>query len=99
MGGDTAIAPADDRMRAVVAAACIAARCRRALVAGRGDIVEIGAARALHQIAADRRCIPQLRRRSGQKRFGDGREAPREIAVVSYLGIADQRANAHSAAR
>jgi hypothetical protein len=39
-----------------------------------------------------------LRRRSRQQRLGHGRKAPRELAIVRQLRIADERADAHGAA-
>jgi hypothetical protein len=85
-------------MQPVVAAARVATRAGRALVAGAGRIVEVGAAGALQEIAADGRGIAQLRRRSRQQRLGHGREAQREIAIVREFRIANQRADAHGAA-
>ena len=68
-----------------------------ALVAGARRIIKISASGPLQEIAADGRCIAQLRRGAGQKRFGYGRKAPGEIVVVGKIGIADQRADAHAA--
>ena len=68
-----------------------------ALVAGAGDVVEVGAARPLQQIAADRRGVAKLRRRAGQQRLGDRRKAPGESRVVREVGVADERADAHAA--
>ena len=84
-------------MKPVVAAAGVAARTGIALIAGACDVVEIGAARPLQEIAADRRGVAKLRGRSGQQRLGDRRKAPGEIAVVREVGVADQRADPHAA--
>ena len=75
MGGDAVLAPAEHRVQAVLAAARVAAGAGLALVAGAGGVVEIGAARALQQVAADGRGIAQLRRGAGQQRFGDRRDS------------------------
>ena len=61
------------------------------------DVVEIGAARPLQQIAADGRGVAQLGGRARQQRLGDGRKAPGEVAVVSEVGVAHQRADPHAA--
>ncbi len=60
-------------------------------------IVKICASRPLQEIAADGRGIAQLRGGAGQKRFGHGRKAPGEIAIMGKIGIANQRADAHAA--
>ncbi len=59
--------------------------------------MEIAAARSLHEVAADGRGIAQLRRRAREQRLGDRGIAPGERGVVSELGVADQRADAHAA--
>ena len=59
--GNAGIACAQDRVHAVEAADRRAAAARLALVAGCGDVVEVGAPRALQEIAADRRHVAQLR--------------------------------------
>jgi hypothetical protein len=97
MRRDAVLAPAENGVKPVVAAAGVAARTGIAFVAGAGDVVEVRAARALQEIAADGRGIAQLRRGSRQKRFGHGREAPREIAIVRKLRIVNQCADAHAA--
>ncbi len=71
--GDAGVAPAEHGVRAVLAAARVAAGTGLALVAGAGRIVEIAASRALQQVAADGRGIAQLRRGAGQQRLGDRR--------------------------
>ena len=91
------LAPAQDGVQPVVAAARVATGAGVAFVAGAGDIVEIGATRPLHEIAADRRGVAKLCGGAGQERLGDGGKAPREIAIVGKIGIADQRTDAHAA--
>jgi hypothetical protein len=97
VGRDAVLAPAQDGVQPVVAAACVAPRAGRAFVAGARDIVEIRAARPLHEIAADGGGITKLRGGPRQERLGDGRKAPREIAIVREIGITDQRTDAHAA--
>ena len=53
------LAPPEHGVQPVLAAARVAARAGLALVAGAGDVVEVGAARPLQEIAADRRGIAQ----------------------------------------
>jgi len=81
----------------VVAVTRVAARTGIAFIAGTGSVVEIGAAGPLQEIAADRSGVAKLRRRSGQERFGDGRKAPGEGAIVSEIRIADECADPHPA--
>ena len=75
----------------------VAARARLAPVAGARHVVEIAAARPLHQVAADGRGVADLRRGAGEQRFGDGRIGAGEIRVVGEVGVPDQRADAHAA--
>src|SRR3954447_22769717 len=49
---DAALAPAEHGVQAVLAAKGIATAAGLALVAGAGDVIEIGAARALEEVAA-----------------------------------------------
>ena len=97
MGRDAALAPAQDGVQPVVAAAGVAAGAGVAFVAGAGGVVEISAARPLQEIAADGRGVAKLRGGSGQQRLGDRGKAPREIAIVREVGVADKRADAHAA--
>ena len=62
VGGDAGFAPAQHRMKSVVAMTGTAAGSRPAFVAGAGRVVEIRTAGPLQQIAADRRSVAQLRR-------------------------------------
>jgi len=96
MGGDAVLAPSEDGMQPIIAAVGIAARTGLTLVASTGDVVEIGAARALQEIAADSGGVAQLRRCTRQKRFGYSRETAGEIAVVGQIRVAHQRADAHA---
>ena len=94
---DAALAPPDDGVKPVLAAAGVAARAGLALIAGAGDIVEVGAARPLQEIAADRGGVAKLRGRSGQQRLGDRRKAPGESPVVGEVSVAHERADPHAA--
>ena len=72
-----------------------------ALVAGGkvGGIAEIGAARALHQIAADGRHVADLRRSRLPQRFRDGGEAALDVGMVGDVAHLGQRADGGAAAR
>ncbi len=64
----------DDRVVPVVSAGGVAAAAGNPLVAaGAGGINEVQAARALHQVAADRRHVADLGRRARQNRAGEHR--------------------------
>ena len=69
---DAALAPSQYGVQPVVAAAGVAARAGSAFVAGAGNVVEIGAAGPLHEIAAHGGGIAKLCGRSRQERLGDG---------------------------
>jgi hypothetical protein len=60
MGGDAVLARAEDRVRPVDTADRRAAGTGVPLVAGSGRIVEVRAAGALQQVAADGRLVAQL---------------------------------------
>ncbi len=94
---DAALAPPQDGVKPVVAAAGVTARTGIAFIAGTRDVVEVCAARPLQQIAADRGGVAKLRGRAGQKRLGDRRKASGEVAVVSEVGVADERSDPHAA--
>ena len=66
MHRDAGVARAEDRVHAVEAVDGRAAAARLAFVAGRRGVVEVGTARALQEIAADRRHVAQLLRGAGQ---------------------------------
>ena len=67
--GDALLARAQDRVHAVEAVDRGAAGARFALVAGRGRVVEVVTARPLHQVAARRRHVAELRRGARQDRL------------------------------
>jgi hypothetical protein len=72
---------------------------RFALVAGARGVVEIGASRALQEIAADGRRVAKLRRGSGEQRLGDYGKAEGKVAVMRQIGIAHERSDPDIAAR
>ena len=75
MGGDAGVARAEDRVDPVEPAERRAAGAGLALVAGRGRVVEVGAAGALQQVAADGRLVAQLARGAGEQRLREHRVA------------------------
>ena len=83
VGGDAGRRGAEDRVDAVEAVDRVAALARAALVAARTFVVvEIGAAGALEEVAADRRHVADLRRGAGQDRAGQHRVALAHGAVL-----------------
>ncbi len=95
--GDAMLAPAEHGMKTILAVTRIAARTRRTPIAGAREIVEIGATRALHQIAANGRRIAELCRGARKKRFGDRGEGSRKAFVVGEVRVAHQCADANAA--
>ena len=85
-------------MIAVEAVDRVAALARAALVAARGVVIEIGAARALQEIAADRRHVADLRRSAGEDRLREQGKALAHTPVGRDRGVlhagADQQAAA-----
>src|SRR5690606_15067823 len=59
-------------------------------VAGRCNVVEVVAARALHDVAADGRRISQLRAGSGQQRARQQRVPICDPLVVRCIRVADE---------
>ena len=97
VGGDAVLARAQDRVHAVEAVDRGTAGPRLALVAGRGRVVEVGAARPLHQVAARRRHVAELRRGARQDGLRQQRVAPLDLRVVGDVRVRHERAE--SAAR
>ena len=96
--GDATLARADDRVDAVEAVSRRTARAGMALVAClERRVVEVVAAGALQQIAADGRHVAQLGRRAGQQCLGQQRVAVAHGAVVGQGGVAHHRADAQTA--
>ena len=98
MHRDAGIAGAQDGVHAVVAADRSAAGTRLAFVARRRQVVEIGAACALQEIAADGRHVAQLLRGACHDRARKHRIAPLDQRVVGEIGVAHERADAKAAA-
>ena len=99
MHRDAGIAGAEDRVHAIEAVDGGAAAARLAFVAGRRDVVEVGAARALQEVAAGRCHIAQLLRGAGHDRAGENRIALLDQRVIGEIGVAHERADAQAAAR
>jgi hypothetical protein len=97
MRRNAVLAPAEHCVQAVLAMQRIAACARFTPVAGAHDVVEVTAARPLHQVAADSRGVAELRRSAGEQRFGNGRIGAGEIRVMSEVGVPYQRTDAHAA--
>ena len=57
------------------------------LLQGDGEVVEIGAARALQEVAAGRGHVAQLRRGAGQQRLGEDGIALCHQRVIGEIGI------------
>ena len=64
-----------------------AAAAGLALVAGRRGVVEVGAARPLHQVAADRRHVAQLRRGAREDRLATAADSALDLRVVGDVGV------------
>ena len=68
-----------------------------ALVAGLGDVIEIGATRPLHQVAAGRGFVAQLRAGAGQQGAAQHPVAFANAAVGGKIAVAHHRADAQPA--
>ena len=90
-------AGAEDRVDAVEPVDRVAAAAGLPLVAPRGAVVEVVAARPLHQVAADGRHVPQLRRGAVQDRLRQQRVALANRGWRPASAVAHQRADAHAA--
>ena len=100
VGRDTIVGPAEDRVVAIDAVQGRAAGARPALVARQVVLVaEIGAARALHHVAADRGHVAELAGGRGQQRLGDDGEAPAYLRIRCHIAHAGQGADAQAAIR
>jgi hypothetical protein len=98
MGGDAALARPQHRVDAVVAVQGGAAGAGRALVAGVDGVAEVVAAGALHEVAADRRHVADLRAGAREERLGERRVAPPYGLVVGEVAVAHVGADPHAAA-
>ena len=99
MGGDAGVAGAEDGMHAVDAADGGAAGAGIALVAVRGRVVEVGAAGALQQVAADGRLVAQLAGGAGDERLGEDGVAGAHAEIGGDVGVCGLGADAQSSVR
>ncbi len=99
MHGNAGLAGAEDSVHAVVAADRGATVARLAFVAGRGDVVEVGASRALQKVAADRCHIAQLLGCAGHDGAREHRIALLYQRMIGKVGVAHESADAEPAAR
>ena len=90
-------AGAQDRVPAVDAADRRTAGAGLALVARRGRIVEIKAARALQEIATGRGHVAQLLRGAGEDGAREQWIACLDLRVIGEIAIGDQRADPQTA--
>src|SRR3954449_2859396 len=97
MRRDAGIARAENCVNAVNAPYGRTAAARLALIAWRGSVIEIGATRALQEIAAGRCHVAQLLRRASHDSVSQERITLLDHRMPSEVGIRHQRANAHAA--
>ena len=99
MRGDAGVARADDGVLPAEAADGRAAAARLPLVAGLVGVVEIGAARALQQVAGRGRLVAQLAGGAGDQRAREHAVVAPHALVGGEIGVAHQRADAQAALR
>ena len=97
MGGDAGVARAEDGVHAVDAADGGAARAGIALVAVGGRVVEVGAAGALQQVAADGRLVAQLAGSAGDERLGEDGVTGAHAEIGGDVGVCGLGADAQAA--
>ena len=97
MRRDAGLRGAEDREVAVLSFARRAPAARHALVARLADVLEVVAARALQEVAADRREVAKLPRGSLEERGREQRIALAHERIGGQLGIAERRAEEQSA--
>src|SRR4029450_9739529 len=78
---------------------CRAARTGLALVAGRGNVAEVDAARSLQEVACRRGDIAQLGRGARQDGLRQSRIALLHQRMVRKIAVSDKSAYAHAAIR
>ena len=93
MRGDAVLARPQDRVHAVDPLDRRAAAARFALVARRGRIVKIEAARPLEEIASGGRHVAQLLRGARENRAAEQWIAGLDARVVGEIAIGNQRAD------
>ncbi len=98
--GDARVGPTEDGVVAVEPVHCRAAGAGLPLIARQGVLIaKIGAARALHDIAANRGHIAELTRCCQEKGFGDDREPIPDLAISRHIAHAGEGTNAKAAVR
>ena len=90
---DAMIARAENGVAGIEAIDRGATGARSALVAGRIEHPEIGAADALEQVAADRGHVAQLRRGALDQAFSDQRVQALHVGMSGDIGHAGKRAD------
>ncbi len=85
--GDALVARAEHGVHPVVTVEGAAARAGRALVAGRGRIAKVVAARALQQVATHGRHVAQLRARAREQRLGQQGVARDDVGVPGQIAV------------
>jgi hypothetical protein len=91
--------PPEHCVHPVEAAQRRTSRPGHALVAGLGRVIEVGAARALQQVAARRGLVAKLRRRAGENGLREQRITAAHAHVGGSRAVGDQRTNAQAALR
>src|SRR5262245_47479263 len=74
-------------------------RAGSALVAGIVGFTEVRAAGALHEVAAHRGHVTELRRRARQERLTEHRVTLNDQGMVGERAVADQRPDPHALAQ
>ena len=92
MRGDALRAGAEDRVNATKTFERAATRARLTFIAGHRHVVEVITTRALHQIAAVRRRISQLRAGSGENCLRDERITFAHQTMVCRVAVLRERA-------
>ena len=95
--GDALVARPENRVHAVEAVDGRTPGARLTLVAGRGGVVEVIAARALQEVAAVGGHVAELRRCARQDRPGEERIPPFHLLVVRRVRVGHERAEAQAA--
>ena len=96
VGGDAVLGVAEDREVAVLALERRAAGAGAALVARLRDVLEVAAARALEEVAADGREVAQLAGGAGEDGVTENGVALADQRVRGEVGVADGGADPHA---
>src|SRR3954452_11538431 len=97
MSGDTSLAGAHHRVLSIEAPDSRATAARLTLIAGKVRIIEVGASRALEQIAGRCRFIAQLPRGTGNQAASEQTIVAPDSLIRGEIGIADQRTDSQAA--